>query len=130
MTYETDGGGPLGYQWYRDDGTVLTLRGAIAKHFTADLATVQVAAANRKVRLRDYRDFFETTLSDLRRKYFFVPGKDPQATADLVAVLLKQGIEVSRTNGEINLLQRKGYFVGEFTEKTTAAGSFLVGYEQ
>jgi hypothetical protein len=72
----------------------LTLRSAIAKHFTADLATVQVAAANRESRLRDYRDFFETTLNGLRRKYFLVPGKDPQAAAALVSVLLKHGIEV------------------------------------
>jgi hypothetical protein len=130
MTYETDGGGPLGYQWYRDDGTVLTLRGAIAKHFTADLATVQVAAAKREVRLRDYRDFFETTLSDLRRKYLLVPGKDPQAVADLVALLLKQGIEVSRANAEIKLLQARDYFGGYAREKTIPAGSFLVDTAQ
>ena len=130
MTYETDGGGPLGYQWYRDDGTVLTLRGAIAKHFTADLATVQVAAVNRESRLRDYRDFFETTLSDLRRKYFLVPGKDPQTAADLVSVLLKQGIEVSRTNAEVKLLQGRDYFGGDAREKRIPAGSFLVDAAQ
>jgi len=124
MTYETDGGGPLGYQWYRDDGTVLTLRGAIAKHFTADLATVHVAAVNREVRLRDYRDFFETTLSDLRRKYFLVPGKDPQAAADLVSVLLRQGIEVSRTNAEVKLLQGRDYFGGD-AERKKNSGWFI-----
>ncbi len=42
MTYETDGGGPLGYRWRRDDGTLLTLRDGIAKHVTADLATVRL----------------------------------------------------------------------------------------
>jgi hypothetical protein len=130
MTYESDGGGPLGYQWYRDDGTVLTLRSAIAKHFTADLATVHVAAANREARLRDYRDFFETTLSGLRRKYFLIPGRDPQAAAGLVSVLLKQGIEVSRTNAEITILQGKDYFGRDAKEKTIPAGSFLVDTAQ
>ena len=130
MTYETDGGGPLGYHRYRDDGTVLTLRVAIAKHFTADLATVQVAAANREARLRDYRNFFETTLSDLGRKYFLVPGKDPRAAADLVSLLLKQGIEVSQTNTEIKLLQGRDYFGSDAGEKTMPAGSFLVDTAQ
>src|SRR5260370_4768303 len=130
MTYETDGGGPLGYQWYRDDGTVLTLRGAIAKHFTADLATVHVAAVNREVRLRDYRDFFKTTLSDVRRKFFLVSGNDHQAGADLVAGLLKQRTEVSRTNAEIKLLHGRDYFGGDAREKTMPAGSFLVDTAQ
>ena len=130
MTYETDGGGTLGYQWYRDDGTLLTLQNAIAKHFTADLATVSVAAANREARLRDYRDFFETTLNGLRRKYFLVPGKDPQAAAGLVSVLLRHGIEVSRTNTEVKLLQEKDYFGREAGEKTIPAGSFLVDTAQ
>ena len=75
MTYETDGGGPLGYRWLRDDGTLLTLRAGIAKHVTASLATVVVAAANREARLRDYRDFFETTLKELKRKFYLVPGQ-------------------------------------------------------
>ena len=130
MTYETDGGGPLGYQWYRDDGTLLTLRSAIAKHFTADLTTMQVAAANREPRLRDYRNFFETALNGLRRKYFLVPGEDPQAAAALVSVLLRHGIEVSRTNSEIKLLQEKGYLGREAGEKTIPAGSFLVDTAQ
>jgi hypothetical protein len=130
MTYETDGGGPLGYRWYRDDGTLLTLRGGIAKHFTADLATVFVAATNREARLRDFRDFFETTISGLRRKYFLVPGKDPEAVAELVSVLLKQGIEVSRTNADIKLLHGTDYFGGEAGERTIPAASFLVDTAQ
>jgi Zinc carboxypeptidase len=130
MTYETDGGGTLGYQWYRDDGTVLTLRSAIAKHFTADLATVQVAAVNREARLRDYRDFFETSLDGLRRKYFLLPGKDPQSTAGFISVLLKQGIEVSRINADVKLLQGRDYFGHDPGEKTMPAGSFLVDTAQ
>ena len=48
MTYETDGGGALGLSMVPGRWDLLTLRSAIAKHFTADLATVQVAAANRE----------------------------------------------------------------------------------
>ena len=40
MTYETDGGGFKGLRWTRDDGTIVTLRSAIAKHFVASMATL------------------------------------------------------------------------------------------
>src|SRR5207244_7977320 len=101
MTYETDGGGNLGYRWRRDDGTLQTLRAGIAKHVTADLTTVTVASANREAKLRDYRDFIETTLKEFKRKFYLIPGKDPQAAGELVSLLAKQGIEVSRTTADI-----------------------------
>jgi Zinc carboxypeptidase len=130
MTYETDGGGPLGYRWRREDGTLLTLRDGIAKHVTASLATVLVAAANREARLRDYRDFFETTLRELKRKFYLVPGKDPQDAAELVSLLMKQGVEVSRTNADIKLLKATNYFGDAPGEKTIPAGSFVVDTAQ
>ena len=130
MTYETDGGGPLGYRWRREDGTLLTLRGGIAKHVTAGLATVIAAAANREARLRDYRDFFETTLKELKRKFYLVPGKDPHDAEELISLLMKQGVEVSRTNADIKLLKASDYFGGAPGEKTIPAGSFVVDTAQ
>ncbi|MBV9644736.1 MAG: hypothetical protein JO334_14325 [Verrucomicrobia bacterium] len=130
MTYETDGGGPLGYKWLRSDGTLVTLRAGIAKHVTASLATVAVAAANRQARLRDYRDFFETSLRELKRKFYLVPGEDPRDTEELVSLLLKQGIEVARTNTEIKLLKAADYFGNAPGEKTIPAGSFVVDTAQ
>jgi hypothetical protein len=130
MTYETDGGGPLGYHWRREDGTLLTLRDGIAKHVTASLATVMTAAANRESRLRDYRDFFETTVKELKRKFYLIPGKDPQETAELVSLLIKQGIEVSRTNTFIKLLKASDYFGNAPGERTIPAGSFVVDTAQ
>jgi hypothetical protein len=130
MTYETDGGGPKGYKWLREDGTLLTLHNAIAKHVTASLATVVVAAANREARLRDYRDFFESSLKELKRKFYLLPGSDPQEAADLVSLLMKQGIEVSRTNAEIKLLKASNYFGDPPGEKMIPAGSFVVDTAQ
>jgi hypothetical protein len=130
MTYETDGGGPLGYRWLRSDGTLVTLRAGIAKHVTASLATVVVAAANRQARLRDYRDFFEATLRELKRKFFLLPGKDPRVAAELVSLLIKQGIEVARTNTEVKLLKASDYFGDAPGEKTIPAGSFVVDTAQ
>ena len=130
MTYETDGGGPLGYKWRREDGTLLTLRDGIAKHVTASLATVLTAAANRETRLRDYRDFFETTLKELKRKFYLVPGKDPQNAAELVSLLMKQGIEVSRINSDLKLLKASDYFGDPPGERTIPAGSLVVDTAQ
>jgi hypothetical protein len=130
MTYETDGGGLLGYRWLRSDGTLVTLRAGIAKHVTASLATVVVAAANRQARLRDYRDFFEATLRELKRKFFLLPGKDPRVAAELVSLLIKQGIEVARTNTEVKLLKASDYFGDAPGEKTIPAGSFVVDTAQ
>jgi hypothetical protein len=130
MTYETDGGGPRGYKWLRSDGTLLTLRDGISKHFTASLNTVMTAAANREARLRDYREFFATSVSGLRRKYYFVPGKDPEAAMRLVGLLRRQGIEVFRINSDLRLANGKDYYGGEVGNKSIPAGSFVVDTAQ
>ena len=41
MTYETDGGGFKGLRWTRDDGTIVTFRSAIAKHYVASMTTLR-----------------------------------------------------------------------------------------
>jgi zinc carboxypeptidase len=130
MTYETDGGGPRGYSWRREDGTLLTLRDGVAKHVTAGLATVLAAATDREIKLRDYRDFFETALKELKRKFYLIPGKDPQAATELISLLMKQGIEISRTNADVKLLKASDYFGDAPGERTIPAGSFVVDTAQ
>ena len=41
MTYETDGGGFKGLRWTRDDGTIVTFRSSIAKHYVASMTTLE-----------------------------------------------------------------------------------------
>jgi hypothetical protein len=130
MTYETDGGGPRGYRWLRDDETFVTLRDGIAKHFVASLNTVMTAAANREARLRDYRSFFESTLTELKRKYYFVPSSNPEATLRLVSLLRAQGIEVSRINADLKLSKAKDSLGNDAADKTVPAGSFVVDTAQ
>ena len=64
MTFESDGGGKRGFNWKRDDGTIETLRGAIAKHFTASLTTLETSVAHREERLKDYYKFFATAIAE------------------------------------------------------------------
>jgi hypothetical protein len=130
MTYETDGGGPRGYRWSRDDETILTLRDGISKHFLASLNTVATAAANREARLRDYRSFFESTLTELKRKYYFVPSSNPEATVKLISLLREHGVEVSRINTDLKLGRAKDSSGNDTTDRTVPAGSFVVDTAQ
>ena len=141
MTYESDGGGKRGFNWRRDDGTVETLRGAIAKHFTASLATLETSAAHREERLRDYYRFFASAVAegqagkDGLRTVVIPPGSDPGRTAELVGNLLRHGIEVRRTADKGTLPNARDYFpaanpapapgVREFP-----AGSYLIDLAQ
>ncbi|HYP50571.1 MAG TPA: M14 family zinc carboxypeptidase, partial [Pyrinomonadaceae bacterium] len=64
MTYETDGGGFKGLRWTRDDGSIVTLRSAIAKHYVASMTTLETAAKNRAARLQDFYDFRRAGMSE------------------------------------------------------------------
>ena len=133
MTYESDGGGKRGFNWKRDDGTIETLREAIAKHFTASLATVETSAAHREERLRDYYRFFATAISEAQagkeglRQVAIAPGSDPGRTAELVANLLRQGIEVRRTTEKFTLPNARDYLPAANPAPAPAARDFPPG---
>ncbi len=136
MTYETDGGGDMGLAWRRDDGTVATLAGAIAKHFTASLATVEATARHRLARLRDYYDFRRTAMEEARaapmKRVVIVPGNDPRRAAELVEVLLRGGIEVTRTGAAATAALAHDYLAGTGRggRQTFPAGSYIVDLAQ
>ena len=133
MTFESDGGGKRGFNWLRDDGTIKTLREAIAKHFTASLATVETSAAHREDRLKDYYKFFATAISEAQagkdglRQVAIAPGNDPGRTAELVANLLRQGIEVRRTTENFTLPNARDYLPAANPAPAPAARNFPPG---
>ena len=138
MTYESDGGGKRGFNWKRDDGTIETLREAIAKHFTASLATLETSAAHRVERLRDFRGFFATAMDEGKagkdglRQVAVAPGGDPGRTAEFVANLRRHGIEVRRVNEKFTLAHARGYLPGANgpAAREFPAGSYVVDLEQ
>ncbi len=139
MTFESDGGGKRGFNWKRDDGTIETLREAIAKHFTASLATLETAAANRQERLQDYYKFFASAISEANagkdglRQVAFSPGNDPGRTAELIANLLRHGIEVRRVSDKLILNNAHDYLAGQGNPAAAhefPAGSYLVDLAQ
>src|SRR5258708_11194168 len=98
MTFEPDGGGTKGLRYTRDDGSIVTLRSAIAKHFTASMTTLAVTAANRADRLKDYYDFRANGMGDFAKgklkRVVILPDKDPVKAAELIEILNRSRIEV------------------------------------
>ncbi|HKG93503.1 MAG TPA: M14 family zinc carboxypeptidase [Gemmatimonadaceae bacterium] len=102
MTYETDGGGWKGLLWRREDGSLLSFRDGIAKHYVSAMATIQTTAERRQERVRDYLRFRQGAVAEGRtgtmKRVVLVPGSDPGRAAELVSTLLRAGIEVRRAD--------------------------------
>ncbi len=136
MTYETDGGGFKGIRWTRDDGTIATLRSAIAKHFIASLTTLETAAKNREARLKDFYDFRRIAMEDARtarmKRIVILPGKDPVKTADLIESLQRAKIEVSSARSSFNSSTAHSYSQKDSggANKAFPAGSYVIDLNQ
>ena len=136
MTYETDGGGFKGIRWTRDDGTIATLRSAIAKHFVASMTTLEVAAKNREARLKDFYDFRRIAMEDARaakmKRIVILPGKDPVKTAELIESLRIAKIEVSEARSSFSSSSAHTYSQRDAgaANKSFPAGSYIIDLEQ
>jgi hypothetical protein len=134
MTYETDGGGERGLRWRRDDGSVVTFRDGIARHFVASLATVETAVDHRRELLEDFAAFFRSGLERGRegrpaRAYVVEPGPDPRRSAVLAATLMRHGIEVQRA---VSSFEAAGvrHATGEAGMQSFPAGSWVIDMAQ
>lgn len=136
MTYETDGGGFKGLRWLRDDGTIATLRSAIAKHFTASMTTLEVTAKNRIERLKDYYDFRAGGMADFAKskmkRIVILPGKDPVKAAELIEILNRSKIEVKVADSAFTSASAHTYATANApaTSQTFPAGSYIVDLNQ
>ena len=134
MTYETDGGPEFNIR--RDDGTITTLRDGIAHHFVASLATLETTAKNRQSRLQDYYDFRRSALTetatDRFKRVVIVPGSDPQSAAHVVGLLLRNGIEVTRTKQPLASRAAHDYLShgGAAAARTFPIGSYVIDMNQ
>ncbi len=135
MTYETDGGGARGYRWARDDGTVVTFRDGIAKHFTASLATLRATAQHRESRLRDFHEFFRSGMNEFAaarswKRFVIEPGADPERAVRLVELLLRHGIEVSVATSAFSSRAAHNYVSGRSARREFPAGSYFIDLAQ
>jgi hypothetical protein len=122
MTYETDGGGFKGLRWTRDDGSIATLRSAIAKHYVASMTTLEVTAKNRVEKLMDFYDFRAKAMGDYAKgqmkRVIILPDKDPIKAAELIERLQRSNIEVKVAGSQFT-----STVAHSFTEPGSAAGT-------
>ncbi|MDQ6788752.1 MAG: hypothetical protein M3033_18265 [Acidobacteriota bacterium] len=136
MTYETDGGGFKGLRWTRDDGTIVTLRSAIAKHYVASLTTLETLAKNRAGRLQDFYDFrrnaIEETGREKLKRIIISPEKDTVKTAELIDVLQRARVEVKVANAPFSSANAHSYAQKDAPKvsQTFPAGSYIIDLNQ
>jgi len=136
MTYETDGGGFKGLRWTRDDGTIATLRSAIAKHYVASLTTLETIAQNRAARLADYYDFrragIEENTREKLRRIVIDPTKDTVKTAEMIEILLRAKVEVKVANGAFSSANAHSYAQTDApkTSQNFPAGAYVIDLNQ
>ena len=136
MTYETDGGGFKGLRWTRDDGTIATLRSAIAKHFVASMTTLEVAAKNRVARLQDFYDFRRTAIDELRveklKRIVILPEKDRAKAAEMIEILQRARVEVKVANASFTSQNAHSYAQNNASgaSKTFPAGAYVIDLNQ
>ncbi len=135
MTYEQAGGGfgglvvELGEKRGR-----LTLRERIWHHYLTSLASLATTAQYRRERLRDYYEFrrraIEAGRSGRVKQYVLLAEPDPERTARVVEILLRQGIEVSRAQKLFVAEQVVDYTAQTQARKEFPAGSYVVDLAQ
>ncbi|MEZ5425855.1 MAG: M14 family zinc carboxypeptidase [Pyrinomonadaceae bacterium] len=136
MTYETDAGGFKGLRWRRDDGTIVTLRSGIAKHFVASMATLETTAKNRQSRLQDFYDFRKNAMAQATglslKKIIIVPEGDPNKAAELVEILRRSRVEVTVAGSSFRSTTAHSYLQKDAPReaKTFPAGSYIVDLNQ
>jgi hypothetical protein len=139
MTYETDGGGWKGLLWRREDGSLLSFRDGIAKHWVSAMATIEATAARAAERLTDYAAYRRAAVDAGRagpmRQVVIVPGADPQRAAELAAALVRAGVEVRRADAQFSSGRAHAYGAGSLPNapagaRTFAAGAYVVDLAQ
>ena len=134
MTFETDGGGHRGVLWRRADGTLVSLRDGIAKHFVASLATIEATASHASERVTDFVAFRRQAVRDgstgAMRRIVIVPGRDPGRAAELVSALLRAGIEVRRASTSFSAARAHAYADDGVSTRRFDAGAYVVDLSQ
>ncbi|MGH7529667.1 MAG: M14 family zinc carboxypeptidase [Gemmatimonadales bacterium] len=132
MTYESDGGPEFNRR--RDDGTISTFRDGIAHHFVASMATLETTARHRQARLVDYYEFRRSAMAEAARdpmkRVVIVPDRDPAAAAQVVTLLLRSGVEVSRLRQSASSRAAHPFLGGAAGSRTFPAGSYVIDLGQ
>ncbi|MBC8139370.1 MAG: hypothetical protein H8F28_26130 [Fibrella sp.] len=129
MTYETDGGGNLVTK--KGDGTLTTLRDAVAHHFEAAIATARSAASNREALVRDFAAFRRSAVGQTGQ-VVISSNRDPKRAEELVALLLRLGIEVKTLTAPFKTASARPYESNgtKPVPQSFPTGSLVIDYAQ
>ncbi len=134
MTFETDGGGHRGLLWRRADGSLLSFRDGIAKHYVASMATIETTAGRARERVTDYLRFRQGAVSEGRsgsmKRVVLVPGRDPGRAAELASALVRGGIEVRRATSSFSSVSAHAYYDDARTARRFEPGAYVVDIGQ
>jgi hypothetical protein len=132
MTYETDC--TFGVQTRREDGSLCTFRAAVAKHFVSALATIEATGSRRLERVRDWAKFRREAVDEGRtgamKRIVLVPTRDPGRARELVATLLRSGIEVRRASEAFSSARAHAYYDDAVSSRRFDAGTYVVDLAQ
>jgi len=136
MTYETDGGGSKGLRWTRDDGSIATLRSAIAKHYVASMTTLEQTAKTKVERIKDFYGFRANAVNEYAKskmkRVVILPQDDRVKAAELIEVLRRSNIEVKAATSPFSSNSAHGYMErnSKSVSKTFPAGSYIIDLNQ
>ena len=134
MTYETDGGGHRGLLYRRADGSLLSFRDGIAKHYVTAIATILATAERRRERVRDFLAFRQGAIEEGRtgtmKRVVFLSGSDPVRAAGLAATLIRSGIEVRRASAAFSSARAHAFADDSVRSRRFDAGAYIVDLAQ
>ncbi|MFC1493040.1 M14 family zinc carboxypeptidase [candidate division KSB1 bacterium] len=134
MTYEQGGGGYAGIILERDKNDFITLRDRLWHHFTTSISTVKTLADNRDEALRDFYNFFDTSVSDPERgeiSAVIIPrSKNQIKLNNLLSSLINQGIEIGTADENFRVRNAQGYLDKTSSDKDFESGDFVIKLNQ
>lgn len=129
MTYEQ--AGQAGTAIRKPNGEILTLAARARNHFITGITTLETTVRNRRERLQDFRKFWETGMNPAGKVRAFVirQENDPPRAAEMVNLLMDQGIEVHQLQESVQLdVQR--FFSKATTKESFPKGTYVVSLLQ
>ena len=113
-----------------DDGFVLTLRQRIFDHYTTSLATIKKAAERRELFLRYSYDAWQPANAKAPTRAYILPNDGNPYLADVIGMLLRQGVRVGQTTRSHNLRGLTDFATGERADHGVPTGSYVVSTDQ
>ncbi len=131
MTHETDGGKQLSKQ--RADGSTLTLRDGVEKHFTSAIALVLSGADNRQELMASYASFKKKAVTGEHAGKFkrvVVVSDDPRPLKRMQTQLASAGVVSYWNPAPFKQADANGYWDGKRSSVTFPSNSLVIDMAQ